>query len=476
MRHSMACLAIASALLVGAMCSARADETDGTIEMLEGGTLTSGFRMSLGFLYGAGCNSGGLGSPVSTVGPGIASVSGNPAGLTRLRANAVLIDVLPPFGTSASAFIDFDGIAGDALDDAVEDIAAPGFSPGYPHITADVGQQGGILSGAVGLRLDSFVVGAAVEEPVNAALDMLNNGLEAFGHTSKEDGEGFTDISLRVMADAAADLSFEVSKTTIAAATQVRDGLSVGLSLSRYHALATASAHVRADGIIDYGGQEYAFNDPSDPWNNTLGFESTGSYEGDGYGCGLGVSWTPLAFLTFGSLFVGTSALTLNGSLTSIEDAMPGAVEGEFELDQILDSQPTLTERTVTVENDPVTLRLPSYIGFAASFDVPVVVATLEYRKYMGAFGFDYQDLREGLDVSHGLGIELDFGPVRVGGGAILGKTRGEAIEGKEAGQSVVVPMANLGAGVNLGSNLRVDSMLLALPMQIARVSLTYAF
>jgi hypothetical protein len=476
MKRAVCSILISAALIGAAFCTAEADGSDGTLELLEGGTLVSGFRMSLGFMYGTGSRPDGLGTPVSTERAGIGAVSGNPAGLARLSGDVVLIDLLPPFGASASEFVDFDGIAAEALDDAVEDVAAPGFEPGYPSISADVGQQGGLLSGAVGIRFGGLVVAGAFEEPLYVAMDLVDTGLEAFGQTTKEEDEGFVDVSLRVMADAAANMSFETSRTTLAAATDVTPDLAAGVSVSRYYARARVSGAVRADGIINYGGQEYVFNDPSDPWHNELGLESRGSYEGVAYGFGAGVSWRPLDYLTVDAAWSGTPDLTLTGSLTTVENAMPGAVDGDLDLDQIAASEPTLTERTVTVEDEPVTLLLPSHLGLAATLRAPFVLATLEYRRYSGAFGFDYEEHREGLDVSDGLGLELDFGVLRLGGGVIRGTSRGEAIEGESAGDSVLIPMANLGAGTNIGANLRVDTMLLALPMQVLRVSLSYGF
>ncbi|MCK4409247.1 MAG: hypothetical protein KAW67_04135, partial [Candidatus Eisenbacteria sp.] len=222
-------------LATAALClfcgGASADGSDGTIEILEGGNLTSSFYMSLGFLYGAGSRPDGLGTPVSTVRAGVACVSGNPAGLAYIPANAVVLDILPPFGTMASDFLDFDGIAEDALDDAVSDFTGPGFDPTYPTFAAEVGQQGGVISGAVGVTLGRVVVAAAVEEPVSVALEMIDTGIEVYGQTTKDDGDDLIDIQVRCVADAATDLAFQVSRTTLAAASDVYPGVAVGLSV-----------------------------------------------------------------------------------------------------------------------------------------------------------------------------------------------------------------------------------------------------
>jgi len=455
---------------------ASADGSDGTIEIFEGGSLTSSLHMSLGFLYGAGSRPDGLGTPVSTVRAGVACVSGNPAGLAYIPASAVMMDVLPPFGTMASDFLDFDGIAEDALDDAMSDFAGPGFDPTYPTLAAEVGQQGGVISGAIGVRLGNMVVAAAVEEPVSLALGMIDTGIEAYGHTTKDDGDDLIDVHARCMADAAVDLAFQVSRTTLAAASDIHPEVALGLSVSRYHARAAVSGNVRGDGIISYGGQEYAFNDPGDPWNNELGMTAHGAYEGAAFGWNVGASWRPIKLVTVDASYASMPPLKLDGSLTTVSNIMPGISNGEFDLDQILDSQPTLTERTETVEDDPVTLLLPSYAGVAVSLHAPFVLATLEYRRFTGAFGFEYQDVSEGIDVTDGLGLELDFGGVRLGGGIIRGRLMGDAIEGGSAGEDILIPLANLGLGIDIGRNLRLDTMVLAVPLQVLRLSLGYEF
>ncbi|MEA3409814.1 MAG: hypothetical protein U9Q95_05650, partial [Candidatus Eisenbacteria bacterium] len=402
--------------------------------------------------------------------------SGNPAGLAYLRSNAVVMDILPPFGTMASDFLDFEGIAADAIDDAVSDITGPGFEPTYPTIEAAVGQQGGVISGSVGIRLGRAVVAAAIEEPMSVALRMVDTGIEAYGHTIKDDGDDLIDIQVRCMVDAATDFAFEVDRTTLAAGSEVYTNVALGLSVSRYHGRAAASGNVRGDGIVSYGGQEYAFNDPSDPWDNELGMTMHGSYEGAAFGWNIGASWRPLDLLTVDASYASMPALELDGVLTTVTNVMPGLIDGEFDPDQILDSQPTLTERTETVEDDPVTLLLPSHAGVAVSLHAPFMLATLEYRRFTGAFGFEYQDVSEGVDVTDGLGLELDFGGVRLGGGFIHGKLMGDSLEGGSAGEDILIPLANLGLGIDIGQNMRLDTMVLAVPLQVLRLSLGYEF
>jgi hypothetical protein len=476
MSVQMKLVAIAALALIGLPATAFGDGSDGTIEMLEGGNLSSTFHMSLGFLYGAGSRPDGLGAPVSTVRGGLASISGNPAGLVYVPSTAVVLDVLPPFGIMASDFVDLDGVAADAFDEAARNFAAPGVDPTYPTVATELGQRGGVISGAVGFRTGRIVWGAAIEEPVSAAIELTDTGIEAFGQAAKEVGAELIDIQVSCTADAAADFAFNIRKTTVAAATEVRPNIAVGASVSRYSARAELSANVHGDGIVSYGDKEYAFNDPDDPWDNDLGMTSSGSYEGGGFGWNLGASWRPLEWLMVDASYTALPALTLNGSLTTVTHAIPGITDGELEVDSILESQPTLTEREKSVESDPLTLHFPSNAGLAVSCRAPFVLATLEYRVYSGSFGFEYQDSSEGVEVRSGVGVELDFGGVRIGGGVLSATMMGDSIEAGAAGENVLIPMANLGLGIAIGENMRVDTTVLAVPLQVFRLSLGYEF
>ena len=448
----------------------------GNIELLDRGSLTSSFHMSLGFLYGAGSRPDGLGTPVSTVTSGVASVSGNPAGLAYISTNAVVMDVLPPFGIAASDFLDLQGVTSDALDNATDDFTTRSVDPAYSMFETELGQKGGVVSGAVGLRVGRFVVAAAIEEPVSVSIDMTNRGLEAHGQGVQDDGGELIDVNLQCTADVAADFAFGMSRTTIAAASDVRPDVALGLSISRYSARARLSGSIEGDGVLNYGDQEYAFNDPDDPWHNELGATSRGSYEGGAFGWSLGASWRPIGLLTVDASYASVPALKLDGSLTTVSNLLPGMADAEFHPEEVDVTRPTLTEREETTKSDAVTLMLPSHVGVAVSVDARFFLATLEYRRYSGSFGFEYQDASEGVDVTDGLGLEFDFGMVRLGGGAIRGRLMGNSIDGGSAGDDVVIPMANIGLGISIGQNLRLDTMVLAVPLQVLRVSLGYQF
>jgi hypothetical protein len=467
-----AVLATAAVLMaMAASGGARADV--GSLEYLEGGSLSSDARISVGFLYGAGGRPDGLGSRVSTVRAGVASVTGNPAGLAFLATNGLLLDVLPPIGASVSEMIHLEDAAASAIDDAVEDMADQDLEPVYPLLDANVGQQAGVISGAVALRAGPVVAGAAIEEPLSVGLDLVETGIEAFATGVKSGGDGDVRIELRCFADAAAQVSFEIEKATLAAGSEVADGIGVGASISRYHATAAASAVLRADGIVSYGGQEHAFNDPGDPWDNELGLTGSGAYRGDALGWSAGASWRALGWLTLDAVYVGAPRLTLEGSYTVVENMIPAASGGELELSEISASQPTLTERTETVERAPLTLHLPSYGGAAVSMRMGRVITTLEYRRYSGLLGFDLEDESEGIELTDGLGLEADFGGLRMGGGIVRGTLESAA---GGSGGDVVIPLANLGYQFALSQSMTMDLLVVAVPLQVLRLSFVHEF
>ncbi len=466
---------LTAALLAAASPPAIAGGGSGTLEYFEGGTLSSDARISVGFLYGAGGRPDGLGNPVSTVSSGVASVTGNPAGLAFLTANGLLLDVLPPIGASVSELAHLEDRAATVLDDAVEDAAAHDLDPVYPVLDANLGQQAGIISGALALRAGPIVAGAAIEEPVSMGLDLVETGIEAFARDVRSEDDGGVEIQVRCFADAAAEVSFEIEKATLAGGAEIVPGVGVGVSVSRYHAAATASAVLRVDGIVDYGGQEHVFNDPDDPWHNELGFSGWGAYQGDAVGWSAGASWRARDWLTVDVLYTGVPRLSLEGSYTTIENTIPAASDGGLELEEISASQPTLTERTETVETDPLILHLPSYAGAAVSVRTGRVVTTLEYRRYSGLLGFELKDYSEGIEPTDGFGLEADFGGLRMGGGVIRGTLKGESAKDGSAGD-VLIPLVNLGYQFELNESMTMDLLVVAVPLQVLRLSFAYEF
>jgi hypothetical protein len=474
-RHLRAAM-LAAAMLVVSCTRARADDPLGSLEFLDGGALSSSATVSMGLFYGPGARPDALGSPVSTFRSGAAAAGANPAGLAFLASSAVLVDVLPPIAVSVSDIADLEGRAASALDSAIEDYVAPGFRPTYPALDAQAGQELGAVSGALAFRVGPAVVGASIEERLTLTMRLVDTGAEALAQTVKADEGGDVDIELRCFADAALDLSFEVNRTTLAAAYPLRPELGIGASVSFYHGRGSLSGNVRADGIVDYGGQEYAFNDPGDPWPNALGATADGSFEGGAAGASGGVSWRPSERFALDVLVNAAPTLTLSGELKSVANMIPAASDGDLNLDEVTASQPTLTEETMSVDDDPLVLRLPSYVGAAVSMRLWAAQATLEYRRYWGALGFQYQDHREGIALSEGVGAEIDFGGIRLGGGVLRGTLEGDSSDDGARGDNVLVPLANIGVRIGLGENAALDTVLLALPLEVLRMSLTYEY
>jgi len=463
------------AALAGFCPAAAAGGDSATVEYFDGGSLRSDVSLSLGFLYGAGSRPDGLGVPIATLRAGVAATSGNPAGLAFIERGGMLLDVLPPVGVSVSDLANLEARARTLTDDSLEDVAAYGMLPTYPEVDATAGQQAGLVSGALALRFGDYACGVSIEEPMSLELDLVENGLEAFAGGVKSDGGDDVDIEMRGFADAACDLSFRVDRTTVALARQVTPKLGLGTSLSRYHAEAGVRGVLRGDGVVNYGGQEYSFNDEGDPWENDLGGSLDGRFEGEGLGWSVGASYRRLHWLTIDAHYVSIPDLSLAGQLVTVESMPPAATEDGIELSEVSASQPTLTETTVQVNGAPVELRLPSYAGVAATARMGRVLATLEYRMFDGVIGFQHEGHSEGVELTDGLGLEVDLGGLWLGGGVIRGRLVGETAEGEDE-EDVLIPLANLGMGMQFGEHVGVDLKLLALPMQVARISLSYGF
>jgi len=476
MARMPAAIALVGAILAVSCTVVSADADTEALTVFEGGSLTSSTELSLGFLYGAGSRPDGLGTAVSTMNAGVASVCGNPAGLAFVGQSAILLDVLPPLSASASDIIDVQSRANTALDDALESVAHPDLVPVYPTIDAQAGQHSGVISGAFAVRLGPAVVGGSIEEPLSLGLNFVDTGIQAFGETvTGEEGGGDVDVDVRATLEAAVDLSTQVDKTTVAAGIEALPGVGLGASVSAYRASASISGHALGDGIINYGGTEYAFNDPSDPWMNDLDQTVDGSFAGTAVGWTAGASWRPAEWVTLDLCYTHVPTLTLEGSLTTVSHALPAMGDDGFDAGEISASQPTLTEREETVSDSPVELRLPSYAAAAATFRTGRILTTVEVRHYDSDLGFAYEDYEEGIHLGTGAGLQLTLGGFRLGGGVVMAELTGESVDEGES-TSILIPMANMGLGFEVGGGFRVDTLLLAVPMQVMRVSVGYEF
>ncbi len=476
MSRMHAAIALTCAILAVSCTGAVADGDTEALQVFEGGSLTSNTELSLGFLYGAGSRPDGLGTAVSTMNAGVGSVSGNPAGLAFLGQSAILLDVLPPLSASASDIIDIQSRANTALDDALESVAHPDLVPVYPTIDARAGQRSGVISGAFAVRLGPVVIGGAVEEPLSLGLSFVNTGIEAFGQTVKgEEGGGEVDVDVRATLEAAVDLSTRIDKTTVAFGLEALPGVGIGASISSYRATASVSGVALGDGIINYGGTEYAFNDPTDPWMNDLDQSVDGSFSGTALGWTAGASWRATDWLTLDLCYTQVPPVRLDGSLTTVTHSLPAMSEDGFDAGELSASQPTLTEREETVSDSPIDLRLPSYAAAAATFRTGAILTTVEIRHYDSDLGFAYEDYEEGIHLGTGAGLQLTLGGFRLGGGVVMAELAGESVEDGES-SAILIPMANMGIGFEVGGGFRVDTLLLALPLQVMRISVGYEF
>jgi hypothetical protein len=462
-------------MLLAVCPTAAADEDSAALDEFYGGTLSSASTISLGFFYGAGSSPGGLGAPIGTARPGADDITGNPAGLAFLDASAVLVDVLPPIGASLGDFVDLEERVAEEIDAALDDYNDGELEPTYPELSIDMGQPGGVVSGALALHTGRFVLGAAVEEPMSLGLDLVDTGLEALGHTVKDDGEGDVDIDMRLTADAAVDLSLRIDRTTLGGGYRIGEALSAGGSVSFYRSEGRVSASVLGGGIINYGGTEYAFNDPSDPWSNGLHQTIDGSYEGTGVGWTVGASWRPGPGIVVDAAYVMAPTLTLTGELVTVSNLPPAFEDGDLDPDGISASQPTYTESETEVENASATVSFPSYFGGAVTFETGPLLTTVEYRRYTGALSVAFEEYYEAFQATDGLGLEFDLGAARLGAGVLRGTLIHE--DGEErTEEDVYVPLANLGFGIGIIDGMRIETTALAVPLQAFRTSLVYEF
>lgn len=465
-------ITLAGVLLAASCTLASADGEFGAFDIVEGGDITSTLDVSLAFLYGVGARPDGLGRSISTANPGPHSVSANPAALAFLARGGIVVDGLPPVSASVSEFYDIETSADEEMGSAMGAYGADDLQTTSPTVDALIGQGAGLASGAAALRFGPFVGGASIERSINIGLDAVGVDFEAYGEAVRQEGDHETIIEMSAVVDASMAFSFDVDRTTFALASSFFPTLGAGVSISRYAGTATITGAASAEGMMDYGGDVYYFNDPSAAWKNDLSKSVSGDFAGEAYGWTAGLSWRVSESTSLDVLYSRAPSIALDGELLTIDNVSPAFTDDGIDPYAISPDEPTLTETREKVETYPVRLELPSYAGAALSTALGPVRTVLEYRRYSGTLGFAFQDSWEGVELTDGAGVELEMGVFRMGGGII----RGTHVGSEGGGEEVMIPLANAGLAIDIGTHFNIDALLLALPLQVLRVSVGYDF
>ena len=204
--------------------------------------------------------------------------------------------------------------------------------------------------------------------------------------------------------------------------------LAIGATVTRYQVENTRKVFADASGLVVVGGAENRyFNNPQDPNLNTELGESNaffidvyGDYEATEHGIKFGAYYRLDKALHLSLIYNQVPNFDLTGSNTrasvflpvflvgSGEDILKGDID--VDLDSLQANKPNLTtERDISSIVEDGRLNLPSSFTLGLDFALNKHTLVFNYTRYFGELSFTNGGHTIGKDLTHGLGIGMDF-------------------------------------------------------------------
>jgi hypothetical protein len=357
----------------------------------------------------------------------------------------------------------------------------------------NVGVKGSFGTGSFVLKGRHFNFGAALIRPFDMSMSLLGTGMKA----KIESGDG-ADPALAVTMYTTIDLSFaaniHVQGWSIGAARLITPRWTAGFSMERLSGVADINGKFQINGIMVTAGNERAFNNPNDPWENDLSTSMYGQYEGKSTALKFGSTFKLNHNWGIGAVYALANPLEMAGDMTIKQRTMAAlnlAAEGDEEILDVTSNDFDLAEPTRTVEADNPTskmlvLNMPSYLGFGITGKMGSFGLSLNYNQYFGEFSYEYDFVRnagleneeevnyaQGIRLSNSVRFGLDFKIFRLGAGAMMGTMFNDNDEESED-SAMIIPSLSLGTGFKITRELGVDLLLLGVPTGVGKITLNY--
>jgi len=470
---------------------AQGDNT--TVHEFQGGNVNFDLTYYTGFLYGIGSRN--LNTNSSLENYGAESIYWNPAGLAFMEKSQLFVDYAPPLTINPKAFVDFQEEVNTGIDDEFQDKLSNNAVYNYPDLKTNFPSGARIQSIALAMPFDKLTLGLSYYNPFELKLEALESGFRTF-IVDNEQSATEQQTAFRASGDLNAYLQVFAESYAFAMAYRFTDQFAAGLTVEYYNVLAKAKANFNFYGSIALGyngnfGETILFNDPNRGYPNSLFSSLDGKFSGNGWGLRLGSSYR---IMDFGEVaFTANIPFTvhLDGHLDIVQNSPRFYSGGNIDEDLIDPNQTTRTEQTMYHSNG-MKIKLPGNVnlGYTHAFGGFTVITNFGY--HFNEFSYNYSNTESfsddttvvsrsyngGMKMKTDLRLGLDFGAVKIGGGAIFAEevlNKKDAEDGKKP-STFVLPVFSFAFGVPITENLRFDANLLSLSMPFSRVTLSYLF
>ena len=472
------------------------------VHEFQGGNINFDLTYYTGFIYGIGSRNLNTNSSLENF--GAESIYWNPAGLAFMEKSQLFVDYAPPLSVNPKAFVDFQNELDNAIDEEVfneyDDNGnfigtklATDVIPEYPNLNSNFPSGSRIQSIALAMPFDKFTFGLSYYNPFELKLEVLESGFRAF-IIDNEDLPTEQQTAFRASGDINGYLHLNAETYAFAMAYQFTDDFATGLTVEYYNVMAKAKGNFNFYGSIAQGylgnfGEPVLFNDPNQDYPNSLFSSLDGKFSGNSWGIRLGSSYRIQDFGEVAFTAHIPFTIHLDGYLNIIQNDLPFYIDGGI-VDSLIGrgdpSKTTLTDQ-ITYHSNGMRVKLPGNVnlGYTHAFGGFTLITNIGY--HFNQFSYDYSNTESysydstvvsrsyvgGVKMKTDLRLGLDFGAVKIGGGAIFAE---EVRDDDKAPSNFVIPVFSFAFGLPVTENLRFDANLFSLTMPFSRLTLSYLF
>lgn len=329
----------------------------------------------------------------------------NPSFLAYTSRPGASFELTPGFSLSISRFVDLNGRARKEINEAIEDFRSEDFVISYPKLHGDYLNFGGISTAVAVLPINTkgWIIFGTIQNLLNLRGSYLNSGFESQIVSNVALSEGTQEVIFNGFLDATLDLKFKVRGLSIGVAKAISQKYAFALTVNRYQNEVEANGFANVDGVMIFGGTEHVFNNPQEPWPNTLHQSAIGRYRGNGVG------------LTFSGLYhLKQNVWILDGVIE-----LPFTVEMKGQMNQEFNTIPALNlEAVIQGEDleeilDPVKLKLTQLtLTERDSFKTYNTLSLSIPKKIKGSLTYLGKSLKTRITLGRYIsGIRLKYGP-----------------------------------------------------------------
>jgi hypothetical protein len=247
-----------------------------------------------------------------------------------------------------------------------------------------------------------------------------------------------------------------------------------------YEARAELLGRAALGGLISFAGQEYAFNDPSSPWESSLDQNIEAQLSGRAIGAKIGAAFLWNDWIALDVCFDRTPELVLTGNVDFVQHVVPamnGGGDGEV-LDPTRLNIARMTE-TKIYENptsDTLLVELPSALRLSLGCKRGPWGAVVGYGRYFGEFRAAYMDQVIGVRPVDCIRTGFRCGPTRFGASIFRMAYYSGKREQPSDPENIIVPTISLGVGFKISSATSVETQIVGVPGPFLNITVIRAF